>query len=204
MTTVRSLAHAERAEFADLLDGLTSQQWGAPSLCDGWSVQNVVTHTIAYLQQSRIRLLSNMIRSRWNIDQINARGLHDYADVAPEQLIKLMREGIEPSGAGALYGGRVALIECLIHQQDIRRPLGKLRTIPEERLRVSLNYARISPVIAGARRTRGLRLVATNMNWSAGRGPEVRGSAESLLMAMTGRAAKVSNELSGDGMALLM
>jgi uncharacterized protein (TIGR03083 family) len=204
MTTVQSLAHAERAEFADLLDGLTSQQWSAPSLCDGWSVQNVVAHTIAYLQQSRTRLLSNMIRSRWNIDQLNARGLHDYADVAPEQLIKLMREGVEPAGAGALYGGRVALIECLIHQQDIRRPLGKLRTIPEERLRVSLNYARISPVIAGARRTRGLRLVATNMTWSAGRGPEVRGSAESLLMAMTGRAAKVSGDLSGDGMALLL
>jgi hypothetical protein len=50
MTTVQSLAHAERAEFADLLDGLTLQQWGAPSLCDGWSVQNVVAHTVAYLQ----------------------------------------------------------------------------------------------------------------------------------------------------------
>jgi hypothetical protein len=115
----------------------------------------------------------------------------------PEQLIKLMREGVEPAGAGALYLGRVALIECLIHQQDIRRPLGKLRTIPEERLRASLNYARISPMIAGARRTRGLRLVATNMSWSAGRGPEVRGSAKSLSMAMKGRAAKVFSELSG-------
>lgn len=204
MTTVRVLAHAERAEFADLLDGLTSQQWDAPSLCDGWSVQNVVCHTLAYLGQSRAGLLRNLVRSRWSIDRLNARELDDYPDAAPKQLVKLMREGVDPSGAGALYGGRVALIECLIHQQDIRRPLEKLRAIPEERLRVSLNYARISPVIAGASRTRGLRLVATDMNWSAGHGPEVRGSAESLLMAMTGRAAKVSGELSGDGTALLL
>lgn len=203
MTTVQALARAERAEFVELLNGLTSKQWSAPSLCDGWSVQNVVAHTIAYLRQSRAGLLRNMIRSRCNIDRLNARGLDDYAGAAPEQLIELMREGIEPTGAGALYGGRVALIECLIHQQDVRRPLGKPRTIPEERLRVSLNYARISPVIAGARRTRGLRLVATDMTWSAGHGPEVRGPADALLMGMTGRAAAVSGELSGDGAALL-
>ncbi len=203
MGTIRALAQAERAEFADLLDGLTPQQWGSPSLCDGWSVQDVVTHTISYLRQGRTRLLINMLRARWDVDRLNSRVLDDYADKTPEQLTKLMREGIEPSGAGALYGGRVALIECLIHQQDIRRPLGKLRTIPQERLGVSLNYARMSPVIGGAHRTRGVRLVATDMKWSAGKGPEVHGSAESLLMAMTGRAAKIPGELSGEGIGRL-
>ncbi|MGB0970771.1 MAG: hypothetical protein ACPGVG_07395, partial [Mycobacterium sp.] len=157
----------------------------------------------SYLRQSRTRLLINMVRMRWDIDRLNSRLLDDYADQTPGQLIKLMRDGIEPSGAGALYGGRVALIECLIHQQDIRRPLGELRTIPEESLRVSLNYARMSPVIGGARRTRGVRLVATDIQWSSGQGPEVRGPAESLLMAMTGRAAKIPGELSGEGVALL-
>lgn len=203
VATIRALAQAERAEFADLLDGLTPQQWGSPSLCDGWSVQDVVTHTISYLRQSRTRLLINMARMRWDIDRLNSRLLNDNAGTTPEQLTKLMREGIETSGAGALYRGRVALIECLIHQQDIRRPLGKLRAIPEARLRVSLNYARMSPVIAGARRTRGVRLVATDMKWSAGTGPEVYGSAESLLMAMTGRAAKIPGELSGEGIGCL-
>ena len=138
-------------------------------------MRDVAAHTIAYLGQSAARLMMNMVRTRFDIDRLNAKGLRYNAGLAPEQLIRLMRQGVRPSGAAALYGGRVALIECLIHQQDIRRPLGQLRTIPEERLRVSLNYARVSPVIAGARRTRGARLVATDMDWSAGHGPEVRG-----------------------------
>jgi uncharacterized protein (TIGR03083 family) len=203
MTSVRALARLERAEFADLLGGLTPEQWNVPSLCDGWTVRDVATHSIAYLGQSRTRLIVNMIHSRFDIDRLNARGVGDYAGLEPEELTELMRQGVEPSGAAALYGGRVALIECLIHQQDIRRPLGQPRTIPEDRLRVSLNYARISPVIGGARRTRGVRLVASDMDWSAGRGPEIRGAGEALLLAMTGRSATVVAELGGEGLALL-
>jgi uncharacterized protein (TIGR03083 family) len=203
MTSVRALARLERAEFADLLGGLTPEQWNVPSLCDGWTVRDVATHSIAYLGQSRTRLIVNMIHSRFDIDRLNARGVGDYAGLEPEELTELMRQGVEPSGAAALYGGRVALIECLIHQQDIRRPLGQPRTIPEDRLRVSLNYARISPVIGGARRTRGVRLVASDMDWSAGRGPEIRGAGEALLLAMTGRSVTVVAELGGEGLALL-
>jgi uncharacterized protein (TIGR03083 family) len=203
MTCVRALARLERAEFADLLDGLTPAQWSAPSLCDGWTVRDVAAHTIAYLGQSRTRLIINMIQSRFDIDRLNTRGIGDHSGLEPDELTDLMRRDLEPSGAAALYGGRVALIECLIHQQDIRRPLGQPRTIPEERLRIALNYARISPVIGGARRTRGVRLVANDMDWSAGRGPEVRGAGEALLLAMTGRFATVAGELDGAGLALL-
>lgn len=189
-------------EFADLLEGLTPQQWGMPSLRHGWSVRDVVTHTVAYLGQSRKLLLINMIRARGDVDRINADQLRKQAGRSPARLVELMRQGAEPSGAAALYRGRVGLIECLIHQQDIRRPLEQPRAIPDERLRVSLDYARVSPVIGGARRTRGVRLVATDMDWSAGHGPEVRGSGEALLLAMTGRA-ELLDELDGEGVTLL-
>lgn len=189
-------------EFADLLEGLTPQQWGMPSLCHGWSVRDVATHTVAYLGQSRKLLLINMIRARGDVDRINADQLREQAGRSPARLVELMRQGAEPSGAAALYRGRVGLIECLIHQQDIRRPLEQPRAIPDERLRVSLDYARVSPVIGGARRTRGVRLVATDMDWSAGHGPEVRGSGEALLLAMTGRA-ELLDELDGEGVTLL-
>lgn len=189
-------------EFADLLEGLTPQQWAMPSLCHGWSVRDVVAHTVAYLGQSRKLLLINMIRARGDVDRINADQLREQAGQSPARLVELMRQGAEPSGAAALYRGRVGLIECLIHQQDIRRPLEQPRAIPDERLRVSLDYARVSPVIGGARRTRGVRLVATDMDWSAGRGPEVRGSGEALLLAMTGRA-ELLDELDGEGVTLL-
>jgi uncharacterized protein (TIGR03083 family) len=201
--SARVHAERERKDFADFLATLTAEQWSAPSLCAGWSVPDVVAHTIAYLSQSRTELFVGMVRNRWDVDKLNVQGLKDRACIAPDRLVELMRHGAEPFGAGALYGSRVALIECLVHQQDVRRPLGIPRFIPPDRLRMSLQYARVSPVIGGARRTRGLRLVATDMDWSAGRGLQVRGSGEALLLAMTGRCTAVVDELAGPGMALL-
>ena len=75
----------------------------------------------------------------------------------------------------------------MIHQQDIRRPLRLPRTIPAERLRAALDFVRYAPTIRGAWRARGVRLVATDVDWSHGKGPEVRGTGEALLMIMAGR-----------------
>ncbi|MBU9765823.1 maleylpyruvate isomerase family mycothiol-dependent enzyme [Mycobacterium sp. TNTM28] len=203
MFSVRSLARREREEFADLLDGLSPAHWLAPTLCAGWTVRDVVAHTVAYLGQSRLGLTAAMLTARGSVDRINDRALRAGAGSGPDQLRARMRAGADPSGAGALYGCRVALIECLIHQQDIRRPLGLPRVLAAESLRAALTYARVSPVIGGAWHTRGLRLTATDLDWSAGRGPEVRGPGEALLLAMTGRVEAVAAELSGPGLPAL-
>ncbi|OBI64982.1 hypothetical protein A5667_28095 [Mycolicibacterium fortuitum] len=199
--SVRSLARQERQEFADLLDDLSPQQWQAPTLCSGWNVRDVVAHTIAYLGQTRMGLTAALLAARGQIDRLNESALRTAA--GPEELRGLMRAGVDPSGVGALYGCRVALIECLIHQQDVRRPLGLPRIIPAGTLRASLTFARVSPVIGGAWRTRGLRLIATDLDWSAGHGPVIRGPGEALLLAMTGRVGAVADELQGPGLAQL-
>ncbi|MFC9982803.1 maleylpyruvate isomerase family mycothiol-dependent enzyme [Gordonia sp. NPDC127522] len=196
-------ARLERAEFAEMAAGLSPSQWDMPSLCAGWSVRDVVAHTIAYLGQSRTRLTINMYRARGDLDRLNAVELHRFAAADPAKLVRLLQAGIEPAGAGALYGGRVALIECMVHQQDVRRAVGLPRCIPLDRVRASLNYARISPVIRGARLVHGVRLSATDMDWTIGNGPEVRGSGEALLLTMTGRGPSVRNELTGDGVPLI-
>ncbi len=43
-----------------------------------------------------------------------------------------------------------------------------------------------------------MRLVATDLDWSYGRGPEVHGTGEALLMAMAGRADAL-RDLDGPG-----
>lgn len=199
--SVRSLARQERQEFADLLDDLSPQQWQAPTLCSGWNVRDVVAHTIAYLGQTRMGLTAALLAARGQIDRLNESALRTAA--GPDELRGLMRADVDPSGVGALYGCRVALIECLIHQQDVRRPLGVPRIIPAGTLRASLTFARVSPVIGGAWRTRGLRLIATDLDWSAGHGPVIRGPGEALLLAMTGRVGAVADELQGPGLAQL-
>ena len=87
----------------------------------------------------------------------------------------------------------------MIHQQDIRRPLGLPRRIPDERLREALNFARTAPLIRGAWRGRGVYLQATDLDWAAGYGPRVSGPGEALLMAMAGRAAALA-DLDGPGL----
>lgn len=90
----------------------------------------------------------------------------------------------------------------MIHQQDIRRPLGLHRSIPPDRLRAALEFAKTAPVIRGSWHRRGLRMVATDLDWSAGTGPEVHGPGEALLLAISGRSASVE-ELSGPGVPTL-
>ncbi|KHO19233.1 maleylpyruvate isomerase family mycothiol-dependent enzyme [Mycolicibacterium setense] len=197
----RALARRERQEFADLLDTLSPQQWQAPTLCAGWTVRDVVAHTVSYLEQTRLGLTAAMLAAHGQVDRINENVRRSHAGLGPDKLRVLMRAGIDPSGAGALYGCRVALIECLIHQQDIRRPLGLPRTMDRHALLTSLTYARVSPVIGGAWRTRGLRLIATDLDWTAGRGAEIHGPGEALLLAMTGRVDAVADELHGPGVA---
>jgi hypothetical protein len=52
------------------------------------------------------------------------------------------------------------------------------------------------------RKLRGVRLVATDSDWSAGDGPDVRGSTDALLLLMTGRTV-VLPRLAGAGTDIL-
>lgn len=52
------------------------------------------------------------------------------------------------------------------------------------------------------KRADGLRLAATDVEWSHGEGPEVHGTGEAILLALTGRPV-VLDELTGDGVATL-
>ncbi|MDT5257098.1 MAG: hypothetical protein QOD10_2178 [Mycobacterium sp.] len=202
MTSTMQMARDEREEFAALLEGLTPQQWESPTLCELWSVRDVAIHTVSYDELSTAGLVGRFLKGRLNTDRINAIGVADYADRAPEQIIAMIRGNAEPHGLTGGFGGRIALTDGMIHQQDIRRSVGLPRTIDPERLRTALDFARFAPTIRGAWRARGVRLVATDLDWAYGKGPEVRGSGEALLMAMAGRRAAL-DDLDGSGKAKL-
>ncbi|HXO51009.1 MAG TPA: maleylpyruvate isomerase family mycothiol-dependent enzyme, partial [Mycobacterium sp.] len=155
---------------------------------------------VSYDELSTAGLVGRFLKGRLNADRINAIGVADYADSAPEQITAMIRAHAEPHGLTGGFGGRIALTDGMIHQQDIRRSVGIPRTIDQERLRTALDFARFAPTIRGAWRARGVRLVATDLDWSHGSGPEVRGTGEALLMAMAGRRAAL-DELDGPGKA---
>ena len=93
--------------------------------------------------------------------------------------------------------------EELASISEFARGLGLSRQVPEERLVAALGVAPgLSGFVGAKKRSAGLRLVATDVDWSHGDGPEVRGTGEALLLAMTGRRV-VLDELHGDGVATL-
>jgi uncharacterized protein (TIGR03083 family) len=197
-----AMARDERAEFAGLLDALTPEQWDHPTLCRGWRVRDVVAHAFGYDELSGSQLIRRLLRGRLSVKRINALGVATSAGRTPEELRAMVHAHLQPHGVTTGFGGRIALLDAMVHQQDIRRPLNLPRLISPERLRVALGFARWAPLIRGAWRTRGVRLVADDLNWAAGWGPEVYGRGEALLMVMAGRGVAI-DDLTGQGKSTL-
>jgi uncharacterized protein (TIGR03083 family) len=196
------LACDERQDFAELLAGLSPDQWDRPSLCELWRVRDVVAHVVSYDELTRWELVKRFAEGGFVPHRVNAVGVAEYARRSPQQLAELMRDCIPPRGLTAGFGGMIALVDGMVHQQDIRRPLGIPRAIPAERAVAVLNFALTAPSTRGNRRARGVRLVATDLEWSHGEGPEVEGSGEALLMAMAGRPDALK-DLAGPGKPVL-
>jgi uncharacterized protein (TIGR03083 family) len=207
-TTIQHrLVAGQAADAADLAESLTEEQLDAPSLCEGWRVRDVLGHLSAGIELTLAQMLGTVARHGGSVAKASLHTSIAYADAhTPEEMAHTLRE----FGAGFADGkGRDGIlrvvtptelqIDTLIHLQDIRRPLGLTDPIPEERIATALAEA---PAIGGLmklkQRGKGLRLRATDLDWSAGDGPEVEGPAEALLLALSGRPAGL-DELRGEG-----
>jgi len=124
MTSTKEMARDEREGFASFLDGLTPQQWNSPTLCELWTVREVAIHTVSYDELSTAGLVGRFLKGRLNTDRINAIGVADYSDRSPEQITVLIRSYAQPHGLTGGFGGKIALTDGMVHQQDIRRRSG--------------------------------------------------------------------------------
>ncbi|OHV06659.1 maleylpyruvate isomerase family mycothiol-dependent enzyme [Mycobacterium talmoniae] len=195
------MARAERGDLAAFLATLSPEQWTAPSLCAGWTVKDVVAHMISYEELHVLGLIKRFAKGR--VVHANQVGVDEFSSLTPQQLLEFLNNHLHPRGLTAGFGGMIALVDGTIHHQDIRRPLGQPRTIPADRLQRVLQLVPGNPRLGAGRRIRGLHLHATDVNWTHGSGgPEVIGTGEALLLAMTGRRSVV-DELSGAGVPVL-
>lgn len=196
-----ALAADERRDLADFLEALTPERWSAPSLCEGWSVRDVVAHLVSYEELGPVGLVGRQIRG-WRHGGPNEVGRAEYARLSPAELIAFLRAHLVPHGITALFGGAVGLVDGLIHHQDIRRALRLARAVPNERVQPALGFALRSPKLPSRKDVRGLHLVATDVAWQHGSGQEVGGPAEALLMAIAGRPDALG-DLTGPGARVL-
>ncbi len=197
-----AMAREERTEMADFLASLRSEQWDQESLCRGWRLRDVAAHVVSYEEHGWVDLATRLAKARLRPGRVNEVALAEYAALEPQMLVAFLREHLTPRGATARFGGRVGLVDALIHHQDMRRPLGMPRKIPPERFACALPFAVTAPPLRGFWNARGVRLVATDLDWTWGRGPEARAPAEAVLMVLAGRHG-VADELTGPGASIL-
>ena len=75
--------------------------------------------------------------------------------------------------------------------------------MPEDRLVAALELVpSLSGFVGCKARVSGLRLVATDVGWSSGDGPDITGPGEAILLSASGRRAALG-ELGGEGVDTL-
>jgi uncharacterized protein (TIGR03083 family) len=197
------MVHAERAALIDDLGGVDGRRWEEPSLCGGWTVHDVVAHLIDTARTTRLGFVVGLARAGFDFDRQNARGVERERGAAPrETLERLGQVASRTSTPPAPLDSR--LVEEVVHGEDIRRPLGITRSYPREAVVRSLRLQARTPASFGGAKERiaGIRLTAVDAEVSIGDGPEVSGTALSLLMAVSGRWVGPA-DLDGPGVAAL-
>jgi uncharacterized protein (TIGR03083 family) len=196
------MIHAERDALASDLAGLDDAQWRTPSLCAGWTVRDVLGHMTATARMTPPRFFREFAQAGFNFSAMTAKDVRRETAGPPADTLASFRSLLgatthPPGPVDAMLG------EALIHGEDIRRPLFVIREYPAASVTRAADFYKGSNLLTGTKkRIAGLRLRATDAEWSTGDGPEVTGPAISLLLAMTGRAAAVK-DLSGDGVKTL-
>jgi uncharacterized protein (TIGR03083 family) len=198
---IRNMIEDEQVEFAEMLRGLTPEQWEMPSLCKGWSIHDEVIHIAYHEHVAPVARSRDLARAGFSED----RQMAPYRMRSKEELVDWLAS---PATVGGRFDALTQLSEIVIHQQDVRRVVGIERKVPAERLAVVLDFGvsvgGLTWTMAFSRkRAKGLRLVAPDVGWWSGSGPEVRGPGEAILMALNGRGEALS-DLAGEGVPVLV
>lgn len=190
----------ERSALADDLATLDDQQWDVQSLCSQWKVRHVVSHLIGGADVKVGPFLVGMLRSGGSFNRAIAREGLALGAAPADDLLRQFRNTVGIHRTPPVATPEIVLTDLVCHSEDIRRPTGIRRAIPEPTLlKVAETVKVIGFPLHVKKRIAGLRLSATDVDWSSGDGPSVEGPLASLILAMAGRKPAL-DELNGEGL----
>jgi uncharacterized protein (TIGR03083 family) len=182
---------------ADLLDTLTPEQWETQSMCDRWRVRDVAGHLVwrvgssnrAFLASAAKAYFSHLFTPGWGVNPNRAIDVlsRKAAEAEPGELVRRIREIAADKAAGRGRHDLSELTEAVVHGYDLSHPLGL--ALPVSHVATAA-VARRGGLVAPAKIKKVLRvrtLVATDAGWRLGRGPELPGTAEGLVLFLFGR-----------------
>jgi uncharacterized protein (TIGR03083 family) len=201
---------AHRRSLAAALSTLTADQWRGPSLCAGWTPVHVLAHLTMPFRITEADFMAGLQRRGGDFttfsDEIVARD----SKLPPAELVDVLRQNAD--NPWAPRGGSLtnALSHDVIHGLDITWPLAVHQEIPAPAMTIVLTSitSPLAPDAGGARAAEisaaekgaeaghttlfgfplsGIRVRATDLDWSAGDGEELAGRSRDLLPLLANR-----------------
>ena len=189
--------HDEREALLAELEQLSDEQWRSPSLCEGWTIQDVVAHLASGASTSKADVAKLVLKHKGDFQAVTDAGVAEYSKGTPAETLAAFKAVLHERTAP--LSGEAMLGDTLVHAEDIRRPLGLTREYPLETLRELGDYYKDSSGLGVKKLIDGLHLMATDQKWDHGKGEIVQGPLLALIMTMTGRAEYL-DDLAGDGL----
>jgi uncharacterized protein (TIGR03083 family) len=190
-----------RRQFADRIASLDEAAWDTASWCAGWRVRDVLAHLVKGAEMSYGSLTLDLVRGGFRPDRSVGRAATRLgAEPVPALAERLRRAADRPFhlvGTSEAMG----LVDVLVHSADALRPIGLEVDAPPADAPPALDALwKAGRMIVHASPQQGRRLVATDVDWSRGSGPEVRGRGIDLLLLVANRR-QVLPDLAGPGLA---
>ncbi|GAB2657801.1 maleylpyruvate isomerase family mycothiol-dependent enzyme [Kribbella swartbergensis] len=197
---------AQRLRTSDFLTTLAPDDWDRRSLCEGWTVRDVAAH-LTLQQLTLADGLRMALRHPGSLNHVIQAAARDRARLPTERIIAEIRGMVGSRRHNVGLSPLETLIDIVVHGQDIAVPLG--RSLPASAEVAATAASRVWDY-RGGRLAKvfkplpydGLRLVATDTDWSIGDGAEIQGPVLALLLLLTGRRV-VLPQLEGPGAAVL-
>ena len=147
MSDPRKLLGPELAALASALAPLDEEGWSSASLCDGWTVGNVVAHLTMAARYDEQRFGAELAEDGFDFQATSDRIAHRDGDLPREQLLADLRSEslatFEQPGGG--WAGSVS--HAVIHGVDVTLPLGLGRVAGDDATRLVLD-ALVAPATA--------------------------------------------------------
>ena len=169
-------------------------------MCEGWRVREVVAHTTMPARYSPEQFMAEVQAAAGDFTRVSNTVADRDGRLPSGVLLGNLRDEVlhrwTPPGGGA-HG---ALNHAVIHTLDVTVPLGKT-TCSDDTLRVVLDDLAAG---GGAQEffglhPEGLSFEATDLDWRAGSGTPVRGTAGELALLLTGRTLPDGRDLRSRG-----
>ena len=184
----RAAIAAERRELATMLDGLSAEEWDAPTLCGGWRVREVAAHMTMGFRYSLPKLARELIGARGNLHRMTDRcARKDAASHSARELAAFLGDNADHPWTPPVGGVEAALGHDVVHGLDITVALGLDRRVPEDRVRILLEGVNARALKFFGADLDGIELRADDLDWSFGTGTPLTGAAQDLLLLVYGR-----------------